>query len=57
VAVGANASGATIRLSNSNIYSNATNFNVAPGAALVSNGNNRTTPTGGSNPTGSIPLK
>lgn len=57
VALGANASGAIIRVSNSNIYGNGTNFNVAAGATVLSTGNNRTTPTGGSNPTGGVPLK
>ena len=57
VAVGANASGAIIRVSNSNLYGNSTNFNLAAGATILSTGNNRTTPTGGSNPSGGIPLK
>ena len=56
-AVGANASGAIILVSNNNIYGNNTNFNVASGATVLSTGNNRTTPTGGSNPSGGIPLK
>jgi hypothetical protein len=57
IAINANASGSIIRVSDTNIYSNSTNFNVVGGASLLSTGNNRTTPTGGSNPTGSIPLK
>src|SRR5262245_60794958 len=57
IAVNANASGSIIRVSDTNIYSNSTNFNVVGGATLLSAGNNRTTPTGGSNPTGSIPLR
>jgi len=56
-AINANASGSIIRVSDTNIYNNSTNFNIVGGATLLSAGNNRTTATGGSNPTGSIPLK
>ncbi len=55
-AMSATTSGAAIFVSNSNIYNNNTNFNIAPGGAVLSNGNNRTTPAPGS-PSGSIPLQ
>jgi len=52
------AAGSTIRVSNSDIYNNGTNFNITAGGAVLSAGNNRTTPDSGStSPSGSIPLK
>jgi len=49
-------SGATMRVSNNNIYDNTMNFSIAPGGSIVSAGNNRTT-SGGGPPSGSIPLQ
>jgi hypothetical protein len=51
------ASGSTIRVSNSNIYNNGTNFNITAGGSVLSAGNNRTTPGGTTNPSGSITLQ
>jgi hypothetical protein len=49
---------AVMRVSNSNIYNNGSNFNIVAGAQILSTGNNRTTASGGTpNPTGTIPLK
>lgn len=56
-ALSVTAAGAEILVSNSNIYNNTTNFNIAPGAHIFSSGNNRTTPTGGANPSGGIPVQ
>lgn len=55
IAINANAGGALVRISDSDMYNNGTNFSVTGGGAILSGGDNRTTPTGGSNPTGSIP--
>jgi hypothetical protein len=55
IAINASASGAIVRISNSDLYNNGTNFSIAAGATILSGGDNRTTPTGGSNPSGSIP--
>jgi hypothetical protein len=49
--------GSTIGVSNNNIYNNATNFNITVGGAVLSAGNNRTTPGGITNPSGTIPLQ
>ena len=49
-------SGATARVSNSNIYNNATNFTNNGGAAIISAGNNRVSNVSGA-PTGSITLQ
>ncbi len=57
-ALNASVSGAAIRVSNSNIYSNSANFNIVAGAGISSAGNNRTTASGGTpNPNGTIVLK
>jgi hypothetical protein len=50
-------SGSTMRVSNNNLYNNATNFSIAAGGSILSAGNNRTTPGGATNPSGSIPLQ
>jgi hypothetical protein len=55
IAISASSGGALVRISNSDMYNNGTNFSIAAGAAILSGGDNRTTPTGGSNPSGSIP--
>jgi len=51
------ASGTVIRVSNSNIYNNVTNFAIPVGGSIQSAGNNRTTPGGATNPSGSIVLQ
>jgi hypothetical protein len=55
IAISTTVSGALVRISDSNIYGNGTNFNNPAGATVLSTGDNRTTPTGGSNPTGTVP--
>lgn len=49
--------GSTMRVSNNNVYGNATNFSIAGGGGILSAGNNRTTPGGATNPSGPIPLQ